>query len=435
VKRWLLVVAVVVVIAVLVIGSLARRDTSERVDIAKVVRRDLTAVVRASGTIEPKRKVDVSANAMGTVTRLEVEEGQRVTRGDLLLEIDPTEYRAAVEALEASVLSRQADLRLAEASLDKAQQDHRRMVELYQEGLASEEQLVSARTTLRVEEARVEAAQHALEQVRANLEKARHDLSKVTIAAPMTGLITRLNVEEGENAIMGTLNNPGTVLLTIADMGTLEAVVEVDETEVVQIELGQLAVVEIDAFPDREFTGTVTEIGNSPIRSGGGQQAVDFEVKITLDQAPPAIRPGLTAKARVTVAERSDAVAVPLGAVTARDWPLRADDIAPMNGGEAEERDRVLADLGFEAEPPADGEVEREETEGVFLVRAGYAKFVPVTLGIAGEEHFEITEGLEPGARIVTGPFRVLRELKDGAKVRDRGGDDADDDGAGNASE
>ena len=293
-KKWLPIVILVVVVLALVGVSLSRRDTSQRVDTAEVEQRDLTAVISASGTIQPQKSVDVSANVMGTITRLEVEEGQQVTQGDLLLEIDPTEYRSAVQALEAGVLTGRADVKLAEASLSKARQDHQRQVELFREGLSSEEQLVAARTNLQVEEARVDAAGHRLAQTQANLDKARYDLGKVTIAAPMTGLITRLNVEEGENAIMGTLNNPGTVLLVIADMGTLEAVVEVDETEVVQVRLGQPATVEIDAFPDQEFPGHVTEIGNSPIR-GGGQQAVDFEVKVVLDQAPESIRPGLTA--------------------------------------------------------------------------------------------------------------------------------------------
>ncbi len=245
------------------------------------------------------------------------------------------------------MLTGRADVNLAEASLEKARQDHKRQVQLFREGLSSEEQLVAARTNLQVEEARVDAAGHRLAQTQANLDKARYDLGKVTIAAPMTGLITRLNVEEGENAIMGTLNNPGTVLLVIADMGTLEAVVEVDETEVVQVRLGQPAIVEIDAFPDREFPGHVTEIGNSPIR-GGGQQAVDFEVKVVLDQAPDAIRPGLTAKARITVAERHDAVAVALGAVTARDWPLRQENIATPQGWRQERpRPSALEGLDF----------------------------------------------------------------------------------------
>ncbi|MBD3220708.1 efflux RND transporter periplasmic adaptor subunit [bacterium] len=425
-KKWLPIALVLVVIVVLVVVSITRRDTRTRVDVAEVERLDLEAIVSASGTIQPQRQVDVSANVIGTITHLAVEEGQTVERGDLLLEIDPTEYRAAVAALEAGVRTGRADLRLAEASLEKARQDHQRQAELYREGLSSEEQLIAARTSLRVEEARVESARHRLEQTEANLAKARHDLGKVTISAPMTGLVTRLNVEEGENAIMGTLNNPGTVLLSIADMGTLEAVVEVDETEAVKVRLGQPATIEIDAFPDDEFPGRVSEIGNSPIRSGGTQQAVDFEVKVLLDRAPDIVRPGLTAKASITVAERTGAIAVPLGAVTARDWPLAEDAIADLDGGQARDREEALADLGFSAEAEPE-DVEREEREGVFVVRDGFAKFVPVELGIAGEEHFEVVSGLEDGMSVVSGPFRVLRELKDGEPVRERAPDRDDD--------
>ncbi len=416
-KRWLPIVLAVVVVGGLAALSLARRDRSPRVDTAPVESRSLTAIVRASGTIQPKRQVNVSANAIGTITSLAVEEGQKVAAGDLLLQIDPTEYLAAVHALEATVRTGEADLRLAEASREKAETEHRRARELFEQGLASEEALVAVATNARVEAARVEAARHRLEQVKANLEKARHDLQKVTITAPMTGLITRLNVEEGENAIMGTLNNPGTVLLTIADMGTLEAVVEVDETEVVQVALGQAAVVEIDAFPGREFPGSVTEIGNSPIRSGGTQQAVDFVVKVTLDEAPSGIRPGLSAKSRITVALRDSSVAVPLAAVTARDWPLREASIEKLKGKRARARDRALADFDFSPEAAAAG-VPRRETEGVFVVKDGFVKFVPVVLGIASQDHFEVLEGLAPGQTIIAGPFRVLRELRDGAPVR-----------------
>jgi len=417
VKRWIPIVAAVLVVGTLVAVSLSRRDRSVRVDTAQVEARALTAVVNASGTIQPKRQVNVSANTIGTITSLAVEEGQRVESGELLLQIDSTEYLAAVHALEASVRTGEADLRLAEASRDKARADYKRAQELFAQGLTSEENLVAMETTSRVEAARVESARHRLEQIKANLEKAQHDLQKVTITAPMSGLVTRLNVEEGENAIMGTLNNPGTVLLTIADMGTLEAVVEVDETEVVQVALGQRAIVEIDAFPAQEFSGRVTEIGNSPIRSGGTQQAVDFLVKVTLDEAPDGIRPGLSAKSRITVALRDSSVAVPLGAVTARDWPLRQDAIEELKGRRARDRERALADLGF-SDQAADPATPRRETEGVFVIRDGFARFVPVVLGIAGQDHFEVLEGLSPGQTIVAGPFRILRELRDGAPVR-----------------
>jgi HlyD family secretion protein len=435
-KKKVLITLGVLVVLVVVGVNLRPRDKGEAtVEKGTVVRRDLTSIVNCSGTIQPKRQVDVSANAMGTIVHLAVKEGQHVREGDLLMEIDPSEYKSAVLALQASINSAKADLTLAEASLDKARQDHDRTRELFDEGLASEEQLTAAATNQKVEQARVQAARHRIQQTEANLDKARHDLKKVTITAPMTGVITRLNVEQGENAIMGTLNNPGTVLLVIADLGTMEAWVEVDETEVVDVEMDQPALITIDAFPNREFTGRVTEIGNSPLRvaTGASGEAVDFEVKITLDQAPRNIRPGLSAKAEITVAERQDALAVPLGSVTVRELPLKDDDIRAYTGKRARQQEEALAGLGFQPreEKADDGpqeRIERTETEGVFLIRDDFVKFVPVTIGIAGEEDFEITAGLEEGQEIVTGPFRILRELKDGAQVKikssGKGGDD-----------
>ena len=423
-KKVLIVIALVVVVAAVVLSIVRSGGKAEaEVEIGKVVRKDLTAIVNCSGTIEPKRKVDVSANAMGTIVHLAVAEGQRVEAGDLLLEIDPSEYRAAVKALEATISSAEADLRLAEASLDKARQDRRRTEDLFDKELTSEENLITARTNQKVEEARVEAARHRIDQYRANLASAHHDLDKVTITAPMTGLITRLNVEEGENAIMGTLNNPGTVLLTIADLGTMEAWVEVDETEVVKLALDQEATISIDAFPEQEFSGRVTEIGNSPLRSrtGASREAVDFEVKITLDDVVENVRPGLSAKAEIHVAKRQNALAVPLGAVTVRQWPLAATDIRQYSGKRARQQRAALADLGFRERSAADStgaaDIERKDTEGVFVIRDDFAKFVPVKIGIAGEDDFELLSGVDEGETVVTGPFRILRELKDGSRI------------------
>ena len=424
-KKWILIAVGVVLVGAIIASILGRRDRAEAtVETGEVVRRDLTALVNCSVTIQPKRKVDVSANAMGTIVELAVVEGQRVQQGDLLMKIDPSEYAAAVKALEATISSSRADLALAEASLDKAGQDRDRAEELFREGLASEEDVTAARTNARIEQARVEAARHRIAQYEANLAKAHHDLAKVTITAPMTGVITRLNVEEGENAIMGTLNNPGTVLLVIADLGTMEAWVEVDETEVVNVALGQEAEVTIDAFPDRKFVGHVTEIGNSPLnqRTGSSREAVDFEVKITLDAAPENIRPGLTAKAEIVVAAREQVLSVPLGAVTVRDWPLARADVRSYTGRRAAAQAKALEGLGFDPRPAAADSAGREhgrkEREGVFVLRDGFAKFVPVEIGIAGEDHFELLSGLAEKEKIVTGPFRILRELKDGAQVQ-----------------
>lgn len=419
-KTWIIILAIVAVVAALILASVlrSRGNGDVKVETALVTREHLTAIVRASGTIEPKRSVDVSANVIGTVTRLEVEEGQMVAQGDLLLEIDPTEYRVAVQAYEAAARSGEADLRLAEASADKARQDLERAQQLFDQGLNTEEQLLAARTTNKVEQARVEAARSRLQQARANLAKGRYDLGKVTITAPMAGIVTKLNVEQGENAIMGTLNNPGTVLLTIADLDTMETWVDVDETEVVGVKLGQPAEVKIDAFPDSTFAGDVTEIGHSPLNrsTGAGQQAVDFEVKVTLRDRITGIRPGLSAKAEIRVADRDSALAVPLGAVTMRSLPLKADAIRIYKGGQAKKQAAALGGLDFTTEGAAET-AKTKDTEGVFVLRDGFVKFRPVRLGVAGENHFEILEGLEPGQTVVSGPFRVLRELKDGAAV------------------
>ncbi len=426
-KKIILIVIGVVLVGAIVASILMRKDRGEaKVEVGQVAQRDLTALVNCSGTIQPKRKVDVSANAMGTIVKLAVVEGQKVQRGDLLMEIDATQYAAAVQALEATVLSSRADLRLAEASLDKANQDRDRAEELFRADLASQENLISAQTSARIEEARVEAARHRIAQYEANLNNAYHDLTKVTITAPMTGVITRLNVEEGENAIMGTLNNPGTVLLVIADLGTMEAWVEVDETEVVKLTLGQGAEIEIDAFPGDVFQGTVTEIGNSPlrVRTGSSREAVDFEVKITLEGTLPNIRPGLSAKAEIIVADRQEALAVPLGAVMVRDYPLKSDDIRRYSGARARKQKAALEEYGFSARSARSDtsaesgtKIKREETEGVFIINDGFVKFMPVELGIAGEDDFEVLAGLEAGQKIVIGPFRILRELKDGAQI------------------
>lgn len=418
-KKIIIIVIVLVILGSIVGGVLMKgKQPDAEVEKGKVTRKDLTSLVNCSGTMQPKRKVDVSANTMGTILNLAVIEGQRVSKDDLIMEIDASEFQAAVLALEATILTAEADLRLAAASLDKAEQEAIRSEKLHSEGLVSEEALVTARTNAKVEAARVASARHRITQYQANLAKANHDLEKVTITAPMAGLITRLNVEQGENVIMGTLNNPGTVLLTIADLSTMEAWVEVDETEVVKVFLGQEAKITIDAFPDDEFSGTVTEIGNSPLRTGTGSstEAVDFEVKITLNETVPNIRPGLSAKAEIVVAQRPGALAVPLGAVTVRNWPLKEDDVKRYKGKKATAQKDALQSLGF-ADEIEDDDIKREEIEGVFLMVDGFAKFVPVKLGIAGADDFEVLDGLNEDQELVKGPFRILRELKDGTAV------------------
>ena len=409
-KKWILAGAPLLLVA-LVMANLERRgERAIPVETTVVGRKHLVETVSASGKLTPKRKVAVSANTMGRITRLAVAEGDTVREGDFLLEIDPTQYTTALRGLEAALAAAEADLASARAAATRATEDLQRIEKLHAEGLASDQQLTEARTTARVQAAAQAAAEARVRQARANLDRARYDLSKVTITAPMSGVITRLNVEEGENAVVGTLNVPGTVLLEIADLATMEAEVDVDETEVVKLSLGQPVQVTVDAFPDTSFTGSVTEIGNSPIFSGGGQQqqAVDFKVTVTLRDRIAGVRPGLTAKAEITVGEADSALAVPIGAVVVRRWPP-----APRTERRHRARRREAA--------AATDTVKRREREGVFVVDAGVARFRPLVLGLTGEDDFEVRRGLEGGETIVTGPFRVLRDLHDGDKVKPTG--------------
>ncbi len=433
-KKGLLIAGGAVVVAALVVFNLAKtRERGTPVETAKVARKDLLSTVTASGTIDARKSVNVSAPYIGKVTKLAVQEGDMVKQGDFLLEIDPTEYASAVRSYEAMVKSSQADLRLAEAQLDKADLDLKRGKELFAGGLSSQEQLTVAETNQRVAAAQVEAARSRLRQQEAARDKAKYDLDRVTITAPMTGLITRRNVEEGENAIMGTLNNPGTVLLVIADMSTLEAKVQVDETEVVKCAVGQPAKVEIDAFPDTSFAGHVTEIGNSPILTGTttGQQAVDFEVKVMIDDPIPNIRPGLSAKAKIQVADRKNVLAVPIGAVTVRKWPPEERPGRGKRGAEAQKGEAKTAaggttgtaiaatsDSAGAAGKAGAKDAKAKEKEGVFVVEKGRAEFRLVKLGITGEDDFEILDGLKEGDTIVSGPFRRLRDLQHGDLVK-----------------
>jgi len=402
VKKWIIIAIVVVVVALIAANLLKSNTKTVDVEMAEIERKDLVETVTASGTLTPKKKVDVSANTIGKVTRLAVEEGDRVDEDQFLLEIDPTEYETMVRGYEAAVRTARADLQVVEATRNKTRNDLERVRGLGD--LATSEQIDTAETNLRVDEARVSASRARFLQAEANLDKAEYDLEKVTITAPMAGVVTRLNVEQGENAIMGTLNNPGTVLLVISELTTMEAEVNVDETEIVRIVLGQESRVEIDAFPDTTFAGVVTEIGNSPIytSTGQSQQAVDFKVTVTLNDRIDGVRPGLSAEAEIVVDEAEDAIAVPIGAVVMRDWPPR-EKAAKRGRARSAKRDTI----------------EREEVEGIFVVTDGTVDFVQVELGITGEDDFEILSGPDEGWKIVTGPFRDLRDLQHGDAVKE----------------
>ncbi len=402
------------------------------VNIEKIQKRNLEALVSASGKIQPKRSVNISADTMGKVTSLSVNEGDRVTKGQFLLEIDPRNLRTRVESGEASLQaqrSQQDQLKLslesAKVNLKAAEDAFRRQQELMKGGLTTREQYERAENDVKVRQAELRAQEQNLktqqlryEQERATLDSARYDLSRVRLESPINGIVTRRNIEEGETAVTGTMNNPGTVLLTIADMSVIEAEVEVDETEIPNVQLGQKAKVTIDAMPGKTFTAKVTEIGNSPIQVAGqaaAGQATNFKVVLTLDGEVPDVRPGFTCTAEITTATRTDVAAVPIQAMTVREMVVDAKgDVVrePVTPGKPVVRRGASGPAELK-----EGQT-RKELEGVFLVRDGRARFEAVKTGIAGDKYFEILSGLKEAEEVIVGPFSSVRDLRDGTPVK-----------------
>jgi HlyD family secretion protein len=407
------VIGVVVVGAIGALSALAVTNKTEHgveVRTEKVERRDLVSVVTASGKIQPKKKVDISADISGRVIQVAVEEGQWVNKGDLLVRIDPTQYEAALRRSQAAVAQAQAQAAQARANVLKAQSDLRRSEQLAQgRELISPQDLEQARTQASVSQAQFEAARFAIQQAQASVSEAQEALRKTTILSPMSGRVTRKNIEEGETAIVGTMNNPGTVLLTVADLSVMEAKVKVDETDVARLKLGDSATVRVDAFPAQGFVGTVTRIGNSAVQTaasaGSDQQSVDFEVIVTLENPPAVLRPDLTATADIVTDRRHGALSVPIIAVTTRDHAgkkFKSSDEAKDAAAAGQDTTKQHG---------------RDEVNGVFVVEGGKAKFVPVTVGITGDRYFEVTGGLRGGETVVSGTYQTIRDLEAGTPV------------------
>lgn len=427
-KLWIG-VAVVVLLGIFTIASMKSRKKLPEVETDKVSRGDVREVVNASGTLQAKKSVDVSAMIMGRITKLAVDEGDPVQEGDFLLEIDPKEYQSYAAAAQAALSSAVEEHVLAKANLEKAEIELKRSQRLHEQGLQTQEQLQTAETAFKVQQASVAAAAGRIEQMRANLDRTKYDLTKVTIKAPMAGTVTRLNVEEGETAIIGTMNNPGTLLMTIDDLSQMEVEVKVDETEIVKVKLGQPVDITIDAYPDTTFPGTVTEVGNSPIfsQTGIGQQAVDFKVVVTLEQVPDRVRPGLSASADIEVAKREKALTIPIAALVSREWPPPEGGARARRAGKGGDKPDKDPDDDAKSDRRAEQKAaEKNKKEGVFLLgERGVVQFKPVQVGIAGDERFEVISGVQEGDVIVAGPFRELRQMEHEDKVKPAAKDQA----------
>src|SRR3989454_627195 len=404
--------AAVLIVGLVVISAGARRDRGAEVRFEKASRRDLVAAVTASGKIQPKKKVDISADITGRITKIAVREGDLVTKGQFLLQIDPTIYQANLQQAEATYASSQAAAVQAKANRDQAQRALGRTKELHAQNpnLVSQEQLEQAQTAFDIAEANLNSATHQVDQSRAAVESSRQNLAKSHIVAPMSGRVTRLAVEEGEVAVPGTFSKEVGLLMTIADLSVIQVKVNVDETDVVRVHLADSVEVTIDAFPDTTFTGRVTKISNSAILTAGAStapgtntQAVDYEVEITLTNPPGDVRPDLSATARIITDTRKQALSIPIIALTVREnTPVSTE----TRGGPPIVRRDTSA--------PS----KKKETEGVFVVQNGKATFRPVKVGIAGDEYFEVLDGLRQDETIVAGPYQAIRDLHDGAAVK-----------------
>ncbi|MBK8004407.1 MAG: efflux RND transporter periplasmic adaptor subunit [Gemmatimonadetes bacterium] len=405
------VLVVVVVGGIVALGAAKSKNKAVEVRLEQVGTRDLVAVVTASGKIEPDTKVDVLSDVQGRITRIAVREGDLVRKGDFLLQIDPAIYQAAVSRAQAMVASAQSDLIRARANQDQAKRSLDRSKELQRTSptLITAESVEQAQTAWDVSVANTKASQASVDQARAALQEAQDNLRKTRIMAPITGRVTRLAVEEGEVAVIGTFSRDVGLLMTIADLSVILAKVQVDETDVVRLSVGDSVEVAIDAFPDTTFMGHVTKIANSAqltatsTASGSNDRAVDFDVEITLANPPKDIRPDLSCTARIVTDVRKGALSIPIIALT-----VRQHEKLPTEGTPA-------------AAPAAAGDTAKaksKDTEGVFVVTDGVAQFRPVKVGIAGDEYFEVVEGVKAGETIVAGTYQAIRDLRDSTRVK-----------------
>jgi len=394
-----------VLVAVVVIGALTaairgRDKDVPRVTTAKVEKLDLVSKVTANGKIQAQNKVDMSALVMGQIVNLAVKEGDKVQRGQLLLQIDKAQLAAAAAGSEASLAAMRNDLAAARATAEQARIDYERAKRNYESKILAEADLQKTRSALDTARANLAATEERMRQAGAALAGSRDSLSKTTVTAPISGIVTALPIKEGEVTVIGTMNNAGTQLLTISDMAEVEAVMMVDETSVPQVKIGQTANLTVDAYPGQKFKGVVTEVGSSPIPKNdpdllaltANSEAINFKVKIRVQEPPATVRPGFSVTAEIVTGRNDGATAIPIQALVVRDVPKK-DKKAPSASG-------------------------RPETEeGVYTVKNGKLEFSKVETGLAGELMIEVKKGPPVGQEIVTGPFKVLRQVKEGDKV------------------
>ena len=395
------------------VAATAVRNKNKAVEVKldTVARRDLVAAVTASGKIDAEKTVDVTADITGRIIKLAVKEGDVVRKGQFLVQIDPVQFQGAVSRGEALLASNQAALVQARTNRDQSKRQLDRSMQISHTApeLISAEAVEQAQQAYDVAVSTFNANQALVEQAQASLKEARDNLARTQLFAPISGRVVRLPVHEGEVAVPGTFSKETALLMTIADLSTILAKVQVDETDIVRLHLGDSVDVNIDAYPDTIFLGRVTKISNSAklsqtaagAQTGTNDRAVDFDVEVTLLNPPRDVRPDLSCTARIVTDTRKNVLSVPIIALTVREHEkVPNEQLAPQ--------DTIRAVKKFK----------KKETEGVFVVREGVATFRPVKIGIAGDEYFEVVDGVREGETLVGGTYQAIRDLKDGDRVK-----------------
>ena len=410
VKIGLIVGVIVLAVGGLAAAAVKNKNKAVEVKMDTVARRDLVAAVTASGKIDAEKTVDVTADITGRILRLAVKEGDVVKKGQFLVQIDPVQFQGAVSRGEALLASNEAALVQARTNRDQSKRQLDRSSEISRTApeLISAEAVEQSQQAYDVAVSTYNANQAQVEQARASLKEARDNLARTRLFAPISGRVVRLPVHEGEVAVPGTFSKETALLMTIADLSSILAKVQVDETDVVRLQLGDSVDVSIDAYPDTTFRGRVTKISNSAklsqtaagAQTGTNDRAVDFDVEVTLLNPPPDVRPDLSCTARIVTDTRKNVLSVPIIALTVREHEKVPNEMAPQ--------DTIRATKKFK----------KKETEGVFVVRDGIATFRPVKIGIAGDEYFEVVDGVREGETLVGGTYQAIRDLKDGDRVK-----------------
>jgi len=432
VRRWILIGAGAIFLIAIVAFNLAKNDTpSVSAKLGDVVEKSITSTITAPGRIRSVSSVDISAEVPGRVVELKVAEGDSVRAGDLLLRLDDTQYTSRVAQAQAGIKSAGANLVLAEARLTQFEKDKKRLEALNEKDLASAEAVEKAHTDYDVQHAEVDARREEVSRMKANLADAEADLRKTAYRSPVDGIVSRLSIEMGEIVMTGTMNNPASVIMTISDLGMMQVEAEVDESDIVDVHPGQPAKITVDAIPDTTFKGHVVTVGNSGRQSTPGasasEEVVNFEVKVQFDRPDRRLKPGMTADVEVETRTHPEVVAIPIQALVARSrLVLEKDEKMAMKKSKKKVFIHAAPDT---LKGTAREKWEKEVVEGVFKLVNNEAVFMPVKTGISDEAMIEVMGDLAAGDKVVTGPYRVLKDMKEGVRVKPA--KDGDEEGGG----